>query len=297
MRAINMNIYNQPAFDLAISEFDLSVAGTRLHVRRIVQRNREMAPGRPVLVFLHEALGSISLWRDFPEALAAGCGCDALVYDRPGSGRSAALTEERGLDYLHHQAQVVLPALLEACGIEQIIPVGHSDGGSIALLFAAAFPEKTARLITEAAHIYVEEITLEGIRAAVEAYHDPATELARKLRRHHREKTEALFAAWHRTWQSPAFRNWNIEACLPQIQAPLLAIQGAADEYATPAQLQTIVSQVGGPAEALLIPDCPHTPHRKARDIVLKAMTRFINTAFSHRATELTEKRQLKTDN
>lgn len=265
---------------LSIDEFDLNVAGTRLYVRQILHRNREAARGRPVLVFLHEALGSITLWRDFPEALAAGGGCDALVYDRPGSGRAAALTAERGPDYLHHQALAVLPALLEACGIERIIPVGHSDGGSIALLFAAAFPEKTALLITEAAHVYVEEITLEGIRAAVQAYHDPETELAKKLRRHHREKTAALFTAWHRTWLSPAFRDWNIEACLPQIRAPLLAIQGAADEYATPAQLQAIVSQIGGPAEALLIPDCPHTPHRKARDTVLAAMTRFITTAY-----------------
>lgn len=265
---------------LSIDEFDLNVAGTQLYVRQLLHRNRQVARGRPVLVFLHEALGSISLWRDFPDALAAGCGCDALIYDRPGSGRSAALAAKRGLNYLHHQAQVVLPALLEACGTGQIIPVGHSDGGSIALLFAAAFPEKTALLITEAAHVYVEEITLAGIREALRAYDDPATELAKKLRRHHRKKTEALFTAWHRTWLSPAFRDWNIEACLPQVRAPLLAIQGAADEYATPAHLQAIASQVGGPAEALLIPDCPHTPHRKARDTVLAAMTHFVTTAY-----------------
>lgn len=228
----------------------------------------------PCLVFLHEALGSIRLWRDFPDAMVAATGLPALVYERLGHGGADPLTLPRGLDYLHIEAEQILPAVLEQAGIARAILIGHSDGGSIALLHAAAFPERTMAAVTMAAHVFVEEVTVAGVHEAMALYR--TTDLPEKLARYHGANTETLYRAWAETWTSDEFRAWSIEDCLPRIRCPLLVIQGADDEYGTPEQVHAICRGAGGPATPLLIPDCAHQPQRQQRDAVLAAIAGFV---------------------
>ncbi|WP_084462407.1 alpha/beta fold hydrolase [Oceanibaculum pacificum] len=260
----------------AIARTALTVAladGRRLRAERLIPARSPKA-GAPVLVFLHEALGSIRQWRDFPDALVAASGLPALVYERPGHGGSDPLTLPRGKDYLHMEAERILPQVLDAAGIDRPLPVGHSDGGSIALLYAAAFPDRTAAAITEAAHVFVEDVTVAGVRQAMDIYRD--TDLPQRLAKYHGANTDTLYRAWAETWTSPGFRDWNIEDCLPRIRCPLLVIQGQDDEYATLRQVDAICAGAGGPATPLAIPACAHEPHRQQRAAVLAAMTDFI---------------------
>ena len=240
-----------------------------------VLRLRPQAPGpRPPLLFLHEGLGSIAQWKDFPVALCTALGCEGVVYDRLGHGRSSARHHPRTPRYLHEETELVLPALLDALAIPRAALLGHSDGGTIALLLAAMAPERVVALVTEAAHVMVEAITLAGIRAAGAAY--ATTDLPRRLARYHGDKTDALFHAWHDTWLAPDFRDWSIEAALPAIRAPLLVIQGVEDEYGSVAQVEAIARGTGGPVERLLIPGCGHNPHHEARALVLARVAAFL---------------------
>jgi pimeloyl-ACP methyl ester carboxylesterase len=228
----------------------------------------------PVLVFLHEGLGTIRGWRDVPDHLAAATGRPALVYERTGYGNSGPVTLPRPLDYLEREAEDMLPRLLDHLGIERGLPIGHSDGGSIALLFAAAFPERCVAAVTEAAHVFVEEISLDGIRAAVAAYE--TGDLKARLARQHGENTDGAFRGWSDTWLSPGFRDWSIAGRLPAIRCPVLVLQGAGDEYGTAAQVEAIVRGVSGPAEPHLIPGCGHAPHHQAREITLGLIAEFV---------------------
>lgn len=250
----------------------LTFAGRRLDHRWIAGTD----PAAPPLVFLHEGLGSIGLWRDFPDRVAAATGARTLVYSRLGHGRSDPPPGVRGMDYLHREALDVLPAVLDQCGIETPILVGHSDGASIALIFAALAGRPVRGLVLEAPHSFVETVTLTGIRDAVEAAR--TTDLLQKLSRHH-DAAEALFRAWSDTWLSPPFAGWTIEKSLPAIRCPTLVIQGEDDEYGTPEQVHAITRRVSGPAEGLLLPRCGHTPHRDQPDAVLDATVRFIRGA------------------
>jgi pimeloyl-ACP methyl ester carboxylesterase len=238
---------------------------------RIVPATRA---GAPVIVFLHEGLGSARLWRDFPDELCARTGCGGLVHSRHGYGASAPPAAPRRADYLHVEARLGLPALLSALGIRRPILFGHSDGASIALIHAASGHE-VAGMVLEAPHVFVEEETLAGIRAAGEAWR--GTDLPARLGRHHADAAR-VFADWHDTWLSPEFRGWNIEDLLPAIKAPALVIQGAGDEYGTAAQLEAIARQAGGGCETILLEDCGHAPHRDRREAVLDATTRFVAT-------------------
>lgn len=258
---------------VSTEDFLLDAGGGRLLARSFAL-TATAGKRSPALVFLHEGLGSIPQWRDFPEALVARTGLPALVYDRRGHGGSNPPDAPRSARYLHREALEVLPEVLDRCGVEDAILVGHSDGGSIALLYASAHPQRVRGAITEAAHVFVEEETLAGIRAAGEVWR--STQLPAKLARYHGAKTHALFHAWHDTWLAPEFRDWNIEDCLPGIRCPLLVIQGRDDEYATQAQLEAIARQVSGPVETLMVPHCGHIPHHQAREPVLEAMTRFV---------------------
>ncbi|GAB2963863.1 alpha/beta hydrolase [Hymenobacter coalescens] len=232
------------------------------------------ADTRPWLVLLHDSLGCITVWRDFPTRLAAATGCHVLVYDRRGYGGSSAFdAAPRTLGYLEAEAPV-LRQVLDACGIGQAILFGHSDGGSIALLAAALYPGRIAGVLTEGAHVFVEDVTLAGIRTAQQQYH--TTSLPEKLARHHGSKTEAVFRAWTDTWLAPGFRAWNIEAYLPRIQCPVLVLQGEADEYGTPAQVAAIAGQVSGPARSVLLPGAAHTPHREVPEETLRLAADFI---------------------
>ena len=249
----------------------IKAAGHLLAVQRLLP---EGAGSGPTLVFLHEGLGSIALWRDFPTKLCQRLGLPGLVYDRWGHGQSEPLDRAREPRYLHDEAELSLPSVLDQAGVEQPILIGHSDGGTIALLFAARFPDLPVAVVTEAAHVFVEEITLAGIRAAGCAYAE--TDLATRLSRYHGDKTERLFRAWYDRWLSPEFRAWNIEAELARVTCPVLVLQGDADEYGTADQVSAIARAVSGPAETVMLPGIGHTPHHQASEKVLELMAWFV---------------------
>ncbi|MQX36092.1 alpha/beta fold hydrolase [Roseospira navarrensis] len=249
------------------------VDGVRLPVRLLTPPGP--APDAPRLVFLHEGLGSIGLWRDYPAALCAATGLPGVVYERQGHGGADPLTAwPRPVGYLEHEAEHVLPRVLDALGVARFVLVGHSDGGSIALLHAALRPAGLLGTITEAAHVLVEPITLAGIRAARQAF--VQGDLRAKLARWHGRNTDGVFWGWNATWLTPPFPDWTMTDRLPAIRAPVLAIQGEGDEYGSPDQVARICAGAGGPARPLMVPDCGHVPHHQARDAVLAAMTEAI---------------------
>lgn len=230
---------------------------------------------RPTLVFLHDSLGCVTLWRDFPEKLAEATQCNVLVYDRLGYGKSDPMsTYKRPKHYMELEADV-LNELLATLKIDNAILFGHSDGGTIALIAASKYKQRIKMVVCEAAHIYVEDITLKGIHEAIEAY--TTTNLPERLQKYHGDNTDMLFKAWTKTWTSNNFRNWNIEHLLPHITCPLLFVQGEADEYATLEQLNKTINAVSGKTEKYIIPNIGHTPHKEAPEQVLEKVTEFIN--------------------
>ena len=254
----------------------VKVKGKELAVRWHFPAQPQNSADLPTLVFLHDALGSIAQWKDFPASLVRATGLKGLVFDRWGYGLSEPIALPRPTNYLDREATHFLPAVLSACQIDRPILVGHSDGGTIALLYAAAFPHKTIACITEAAHVFVEDVTLSGIRATVQAW--KSTDLRDRLARYHGEKTETVFRGWSETWLRGDFRNWSMLHRLAQITCPLLVVQGMEDEYGTAAQVEAIVQGVSGEASPLFITDCGHNPHAQAADVTLRAMARFIDS-------------------
>jgi pimeloyl-ACP methyl ester carboxylesterase len=230
--------------------------------------------GSPLLVFLHEGLGSRSMWRDFPARLCEAAACRGLVYSRPGYGQSTGPTERRrDPDYLHRQADEVLPALLEHLDIaEPVWLFGHSDGGSIALLFAAHLPRQAAGVVAVAPHIFLEDVTLRGIEKARGAYAAPGPR--ERLGRHHAD-ADGVLRAWIDIWLSPGFRDWNIEHEIESIRCPVLAVQGVDDEYATMDQIHGIARRIPR-ALTLELPECGHSPHRDQPQSVIDATVRFM---------------------
>lgn len=230
-------------------------------------------PEKPTLIFLHDSLGCIELWREFPEQLALACSCNYLVYDRQGYGKSCGFSDEkRGLDYLEHEADL-LQLLLEKHQIQQAILFGHSDGGSIALLTAARHPQNIIGIITEGAHVLVEEVTLNGIREAMHQYQ--TTDLKLRLEKYHGKNTQAMFDAWTLTWTSEMFRAWNIEYCLPKIECPALIIQGEDDVFGTVDQVNRIVAKIHQ-SQRLMLPNTGHNPHKESPQKVIELTTDFV---------------------
>lgn len=252
-------------------------------MERIVLGNTQLAlqrhtvaasPTAHTLVFLHDSLGCITTWREFPKELSKVLGLDAVVYDRQGYGHSQPMgPEPRGLDYMHREADV-LTALLEQLGVERAILFGHSDGGTIALLAAARHPQRIAAVITEGAHVFVEEVTLQGIELARRLY--ATTDLPARLHRHHGERTEALVQAWIGTWSAPFFRSWDITKDIAPVRCPVLVLQGVDDEYGTVAQVEAIATSVSGPVLMHMITGAAHTPHKEATQTVIDLVVRFV---------------------
>lgn len=230
----------------------------------------------PTIVFLHDALGSVAQWRDFPAKLSQASHCQALVFDRLGYGKSSPTQEKRDKNYLHREAWERLPTLLKTIGLKKIILFGLSDGASIALLFAARkFPGvQVLGVVSEAAHVFVEDITLAGIQNTIAQAKQ--TRLEEKLAKFHDAQAKYLIAAWSKTWTEKSFRDWNMEASLQDISAPVLILQGTNDEYGSPAQVKAIASQVVGPSFPCMIEDCGHFPHFEAEAKVLKESKSFI---------------------
>ena len=253
--------------------FMVSAAGEQLQVRLLKPESLVPDDSTPTLVLLHEALGSIAQWRDFPEALVKTTGLPTLIYDRCGFGGSQPIETPRGLDYLAREVES-LDHLLSACAVTKPLLLGHSDGATIALLYAATFPERPLAVISEAAHLFVEEETLTGIKAAVERWR--TTDLRQKLARYHGANADKVFFAWTETWLDPAFREWNVEVQIKHIVCPILAIQGEDDEFGTVQQVDSITALVSGSCQIRMIAACGHTPHYEAKDVVLAEMTNFI---------------------
>jgi pimeloyl-ACP methyl ester carboxylesterase len=237
-----------------------------------------LAPERstaPLVVFLHEGLGSLSMWKDFPQRLCDAAGLRGLVYSRPGYGRSTprAAEEAWDLDFMHRQAHEVLPALLQALDVKQRPWLfGHSDGGSIALLYAAKFSAQIEGAIVLAPHILVEDLSVQSIAKARTAYEQ--TDLRQRLAKYH-DDPDSAFWGWNNIWLHPPFKQWSIEQEIAAITRPLLAVQGIDDEYGTLEQIRGIARRVPH-TELLELPDCGHSPHKDQAARVIAAATSFI---------------------
>jgi pimeloyl-ACP methyl ester carboxylesterase len=231
----------------------------------------------PTLVLLHEGLGSVAQWKDFPERLAGLTGLGVLVYSRFGYGGSGPITLPRPLDYMHHEAQGPLPELLAALKVGRHLLIGHSDGGSIALLNAALAPAAgLAGVVAEAPHVFVEDETVAGIRATLDLYKDNGPKgLRQRLARYHADNVDLAFHGWAGAWLHPDFRAWDIEAKMEGITVPTLLIQGRQDEYASLEQLDRIQRRLSGPAERFVVEDCGHSPHLQHPEQVAAAMAEF----------------------
>lgn len=251
------------------------VAGRRLEYRIHPAHQVD----RPTLVLLHEGLGSVAMWRDFPAQVAQTTGCRTLVYSRQGYGLSDPAEGPRTPEYMHREALVFLPALLDQLGIENPVLVGHSDGASIALIHAGASGRPCAGVVVMAPHCFVEEVTLTGIRAAQEVWE--STDLPARLAKHHRDAATAAAAwrAWQDIWLAAEFRDWNIEDVLPGMRCPILAIQGVDDEYGTLDQIDAIArGALNSPDVGLLkLADCRHSPHKDQARVVVDALLRFVD--------------------
>lgn len=247
-----------------MSEF-ASAQGHRLEFARI-----EVAAGAPTLVFLHEGLGSVAMWRDFPERLARAAGSNALLYSRYGYGQSDPLEEARRPDYMHQEAGRALPELLEKLGIERPVLFGHSDGASIALLYAAEHPARA--VIALAPHVFVEDLAVAGVQAIRQEYE--YADLRQKLARYHNHPDSAFYG-WNDIWRAPEFRAWCIENELARISCPVLAVQGFEDQYGSMEQLDRMARRIPD-LKALKLENCRHSPHRDQPDAVIGATVRFL---------------------
>ena len=251
--------------------------------RRVRIEHAWIAPERrtaPLLVFLHEGLGSLAMWRDFPERLCAAVGARGLVWSRPGYGRSTPREpdERWDLDFMHRQAHEVMPAFFDAIGLDTTHDrpwlFGHSDGGSIALLHAAHFPARVAGAVVLAPHILVEDLSVASIEKARTAYE--TTDLRQRLAKYH-DDPDSAFWGWNRIWLHPPFRQWSIVDEIAPIACPLLAVQGLDDEYGTLEQIRGIARRV--PQTRLLeLPACGHSPHRDQPDALIAAVGDFLRT-------------------
>lgn len=235
------------------------------------------APDAPWLVILHEGLGSVAMWRDFPEQLCKACGVRGLVYSRPGYGSSTPRRHDErwGPDFMHRQAGEVLPALLDKLGAPRRYHLlGHSDGGSIALIHAARFPDRVASTIVIAPHTFVEEVSVSSIRAARTAY--LKTDLRQRLAPYHAD-VDSAFWGWNDIWLAPEFRAWSLRDLLPAIRCPVLAIQGLQDQYGTMAQIDGIAAALpAGRCALLKLDHCGHVVHKDQPDAVIGAVQAFL---------------------
>ncbi len=259
---------NSESRHLNIVDDDVEIDGVSLYVRKI-----EVNSTRPTIVFLHDSLGCITVWRDFPERLCAETNRSGVVYDRQGYGKSSPFNRVRDVGYLEREADT-LAALMKKLGLQRSVLFGHSDGGSIALIAASKYPELILGVITEGAHVFVEEITLDGIRQAQKLF--AQTDLRQRIQKYHGDNTDGVISAWIDTWLSAEFRDFNMEHFLPAIKCPVLVLQGVGDEYGSEQQVDAIVSQVSGHATKDMVKFARHTPHKEAAEYTLKHTSAYI---------------------
>jgi len=229
----------------------------------------------PTIVFLHEGLGCVDMWRDFPDEVVDATGCGGLVYSRAGYGKSDPIVLPRKVEFMHDEALKVLPEVLENFHIRDAILFGHSDGGSIALILAGSGTvNNILSLVLEAPHVFVEPIGIESISAAKRNYEYGS--LRAGLEKYHGRNVECAFRGWNDVWLNPEFRSWNIESYLPGIRVPSLVIQGEQDQYGTLKQVRALEACSSGPVETLVLSDCGHSPHRDQPRLVLENVGNFI---------------------
>ena len=239
-----------------------------IEVARVSPASASPRADAPAIVFLHEGLGSALHWREFPAQIAERTGLTTIAYSRLGYGASDPVPLPRPLDYMQRDSRDVVPAVLDALGLRRVVLFGHSDGASIAIV--AASLEARARgarilgLVLEAPHVFVEDLSVESIAKARDAYR--TTDLRARLAKYHGANVDVAFRGWNDAWLDPGFRDWNIESHLPDIEVPVLVIQGRDDPYGTRAQVDAIARGVRGPCDIAWLPDCGHSPHREATE-------------------------------
>lgn len=262
-----------PPFDMctAPTEHVIHLHGEHVHAMRWPAPDDARAP----FVLLHDSLGSVAQWKDFPAALARASGRGVIAYDRPGYGRSSArdeLLDERVLD---EEAATTFPALLAAFDMTRCIPLGHSIGGPMAMTVAAALGERCVAAISLSGQAFVEARTLQGVRRTHAAFDDPA-QFAR-LARYHGERTRWVLDAWPAVWFAPGFQGWTLDTVMPRVTCPVLVIHGDHDEYGSLAFPRRMAKHAGGPADMLLLDDCGHFPHRSHADTVISRIVHFLD--------------------
>jgi pimeloyl-ACP methyl ester carboxylesterase len=249
----------------------IEVAGHKLEAVRI----GEARAGGPGLILLHEGLGSVSQWRDFPQKLAAATALPVLAYSRAGYGRSSPVPLPRRFTYMHDEARDVLPGVVAAAGFSRSVLVGHSDGASIAAIYAGSVVSRNlCGLVLMAPHFFVEDVTVASIAEARQAYETGG--LRERLERHHGDNVDVAFYGWNAPWLDPASRTWDITEYLPRIQVPTLLIQGEGDQYGTLAQIDCAERLIAGPVERLVLTGCGHSPQRDQPEKTIAAISRFV---------------------
>lgn len=250
----------------------LDIDGARLEYRHATPAKTTGT----TLVFLHEGLGCLAMWKDFPDRVMAATDCPAFIYSRTGYGASSPCLRPRATSFMHAEGLSVLPKVLDAAGIDRAILVGHSDGASIALIHAGGKRDPRVRgLILMAPHVFVESLTVDSIRALRAAYQD--SDLRKRLTRYHGDQVDATFTGWTNVWLDPGFLEWNIEKYLPQVAVPVLLIQGEQDNYGTVRQLDAIQAQVPGGSKRVLLQECGHAPFRDCPEETVHAIAAFTN--------------------
>lgn len=259
--------------EISSKDFFINIDGASLFVRKLSPINADKA--KAPVIFLHDSLGSAALWREYPKTISLQSQREVYIYERRGHGHSSPLESQvRDSHYLEDEADLI-PTVLRELSVEEAILYGHSDGASIALIAAGKFPSLVKGLIVEAPHIFVEEITIEGVRRTVERKNE--TRLIEKLKKYHGEKAETIFRAWGETWLNPGYHSWNIENFLKNITSPVLVIQGEEDEYGTVSQMTGISRNAGGKVELRLLPKMGHNPHNESPLSVSRIALEFLS--------------------
>lgn len=250
----------------------LNVDGVRLEFVSI----GEPGDGQPGFVLLHEGLGCVDMWRNFPQSLHHASGRNVFVFSRRGYGRSDPKPAPWSLDYMHEEALEILPRVLAAAGLDDVILVGHSDGASIALIYAGGVEDHSARgLILMAPHVFNEPVCVQSIELARKAYQE--TDLRSRLNLYHGTNVDHAFWGWNRAWLDPGFLDWNIEKYLSSVTVPTLLIQGKQDQYGTAKQIEAIQRQINAPVRCELLHDCGHSPYIDQPQAVLESIGRFLD--------------------
>lgn len=256
------------------NEFFVNLSGIKLFVKKTVP-TQVVDESSPVMVFLHEGLGSINQWKGFPEKLVKATGFTALVYDRQGYGKSSPLTQVRQIDYIHKEEEL-LSRLLHQLNVQFYFLIGHSEGGSLALIHAARHPSGLLKVVTLAANTRFEDKIKPSILHVMKNYHKPGNKLKQALSKYHGDKTDAVFNAWSKTWTADFFKSWNIIEELKQVEVPVLAFHGKNDQYTSLLQIENIQNQVSAPKELFILDHCSHHPHFDHEETVIKAIERFL---------------------